>query len=73
MKQRSFADAEYAAKPRQTRQDRFLSKIDAATPWPALLAVIDPFYPKAGNGRPPLGMLCTTQLIGDNTIQAGAC
>ena len=55
MKQRSFADAEYAAKPRQTRQDRFLSKIDAATPWPALLAVIDPFYPKAGNGRPPLG------------------
>jgi hypothetical protein len=25
-------------------------------PWPALCALIEPFYPKAGNGRPPIGV-----------------
>ena len=55
MKQCSFADAEYAAKRRQTRRDRFLARIEAATPWAALLALIEPHYPKAGNGRRPIG------------------
>lgn len=55
MIQRSFSDGEYAAKGHQTRRDRFLTQIDALTPWPALLAVIEPHYPKAGNGRRPLG------------------
>lgn len=25
-------------------------------PWPALCALIEPYYPKPGNGRPPVGV-----------------
>ena len=57
MKQRSFADMEYAAKKRVTRRDRFLGEIDAVTPWFALIAEIEPFYPKGdGRGRPPISI-----------------
>ena len=52
--QASFSELEYAAKKRKTRRDRFLAEIEAVTPWAALLAVIEPFYPKGeGRGRPP--------------------
>ena len=55
--QRSFSDLEYAAKKKVTRRDRFLGEIDAVTPWPALLAEVEPFYPKGeGRGRPPIGV-----------------
>ena len=55
--QRSFSDLEYAAKKKVTRRDRFLGEIDAVTPWPALLAEVEPFYPKGeGRGRPPIGL-----------------
>jgi IS5 family transposase len=54
--QASFSDLEYAAKKRVTRRDRFLSEIEAVTPWLALVAEIEPFYPKGeGRGRPPIG------------------
>lgn len=52
----SFSDAEYGAKGRQTRRDRFLAQIEAATPWALLVSVIEPHYPKSGGrGRPPIG------------------
>jgi len=55
--QASFSDLEYAAKKRVTRRDRFLSEIEAVTPWLALVAEIEPFYPKGvGRGRPPIGV-----------------
>ena len=55
--QASFSDLEYAAKKRVTRRDRFLSEIEAVTPWSALVAEIEPFYPKGeGRGRPPIGV-----------------
>lgn len=55
--QRSFSDLEYAAKKKMTRRDRFLAEIEAVTPWSALIAAIEPFYPKGGGrGRPPLGV-----------------
>lgn len=55
--QRSFSDLEYAAKKKVTRRDRFLAEIEAVTPWPALVAAIEPFYPKGeGRGRPPIGL-----------------
>lgn len=55
--QRSFSDLEYAAKKMVTRRDRFLAEIEAVTPWPARIAVIEPFYPKGeGSGRPPIGL-----------------
>jgi IS5 family transposase len=55
--QSSFSDAEYASKKKLTRRDRFLAEIEAATPWPALVAVLLPYYPKGdGRGRPPIGL-----------------
>ena len=55
--QSSFSEAEYARKKKLTRRDRFLAEIELATPWTALMAVIDPVYPKGdGRGRPPIGL-----------------
>ena len=51
--QLTFADSEYSSKRRQTRKEIFLSRMDAILPWAKLLAVIEPVYPKAGNGRRP--------------------
>ena len=57
MKQTSFSDIEFAHKKKQTRRERFLSEIEAATPWPALVAALLPYYPKGdGRGRPPIGI-----------------
>ncbi|ABM57051.1 transposase, IS4 family [Verminephrobacter eiseniae EF01-2] len=39
---------------RQTRRDEFLVTMERVVPWAELCAVIEPFYPKAGNGRPPV-------------------
>ena len=57
MMQASFSDLEYAAKKKMTRRDRFLGEINAVTPWSALVAEVQPFYPKGeGRGRPPIGI-----------------
>jgi transposase, IS5 family len=53
MKQLSFAASEFAKKPKQTRREKFLLEMDAVVPWARLLSVIEPHYPKAGNGRRP--------------------
>ncbi|OIQ79948.1 transposase DDE domain protein [mine drainage metagenome] len=53
MKQMSFAASEYVKKPKQTRKERFLQEMELVVPWTRLLAVIEPHYPKAGNGRRP--------------------
>ena len=49
--QLTFADSEFSNKRRKTRKEIFLSRMDALLPWPQLLAVVEPYYPKAGNGR----------------------
>jgi transposase, IS5 family len=36
-----------------TRKAAFLARIDKLVPWVCLEALIEPHYPKAGNGRPP--------------------
>lgn len=53
MNQLSFPDAEYAGKRKQTRREKFLAEMDKVVSWNALLALIEPLYPKAGNGRRP--------------------
>jgi len=53
MKQMSFAASEYMKKPKQTRKERFLQEMEAVVPWSRLLGVVEPHYPKAGNGRRP--------------------
>lgn len=51
--QASFSELEYATKKKQTRRDRFLSEIEAVTPWASLIATIRPYYPvNDGRGRP---------------------
>lgn len=55
--QASFADLEYASKKKVTRRDRFRSEIDTITPWTALIAEIELFFPKGeGRCRSPLGL-----------------
>ena len=55
--QRSFSDLEYATKKKVTRRDRFLAELETITPWSALIAEIEPHYPKGeGPGRPPRGL-----------------
>ncbi|KJJ49840.1 transposase, partial [Vibrio cholerae] len=51
--QLTFADGEFSNKRRQTRKELFLARMEKLLPWSQLLAVIEPFYPKAGNGRRP--------------------
>ena len=41
---------------RATRRDEFLVTMDKIVPWSELCAVVEPHYPKAGNGRPPVGL-----------------
>ena len=54
--QRSFASLAWSAKGKVTRRERFLAEMDAVIPWRRLLGLIEPHYPKAGNGRQPLGL-----------------
>ncbi|HCN4249612.1 TPA: IS5 family transposase [Escherichia coli] len=49
--QLTFADSEFSTKRRQTRKEIFLSRMEQILPWQNMTAVIEPFYPKAGNGR----------------------
>ncbi|WP_414828925.1 IS5 family transposase [Alteromonas sp. H39] len=51
-----FADSEFSSKRLQTRKEIFLSRMDNLLPWSQLLDVIEPFYPRAGNGRRPYSL-----------------
>ncbi|MBM2886679.1 transposase [Chromobacterium phragmitis] len=51
--QMTFTDLELAAKKKRTRREIFLAEMDQVMPWAQLEAVIDPVYPKPGNGRRP--------------------
>ncbi|WP_429072396.1 IS5 family transposase [Aeromonas veronii] len=51
--QLTFADSEFNGKRRKTRKELFLARMEALLPWAMMLAVIEPVYPKAGNGRRP--------------------
>ena len=56
MKQPTFAALAFANKKKKTRREKFLEEMDQVVPWGELLKVIERHYPKAGNGRPPLGL-----------------
>ena len=53
MDQLSFSDAEYSGKRKQTRREKFLAEMEQVVPWGRLERLIEPHYPKAGNGRQP--------------------
>jgi hypothetical protein len=58
MKQETLAMAadQGAGFGKRTRRDEFLDTMNAIVPWAELCAVLDPHYPKRGNGRPPIGL-----------------
>src|SRR5215203_4284041 len=61
MKQQTLAvsadqNAQYEQYRKPTRRDVFLTTMEQVVPWAALCEVIEPHYPKAGNGRPPVGL-----------------
>ena len=61
MKQQTLAmaadqEAGFERYRRPTRRDVFLTTMEEIVPWQDLCAVIEPHYPKAGNGRPPIGL-----------------
>jgi len=53
MQQTTFASLAWQNKGKTTRRERFLAEMDAVMPWDRLLALIEPYYPKAGNGTQP--------------------
>src|ERR1700677_4369198 len=54
--QRTFASLAWNGKGKVTRRERFLAEMDAVIPWPRVVRLIEPHYPKAGQGRQPLGL-----------------
>jgi IS5 family transposase len=41
---------------KQTRRERFLEEMNRVVPWSELCSLVEPHYPKAGNGRRPVGL-----------------
>jgi IS5 family transposase len=50
-----FGDYEQSTASKHTKRERFPAQVEANVPWKALIALIDPSYPKTSSkgGRPP--------------------
>lgn len=54
--QLTFGDAEDVGLRKQTRRELFLAEMEQVVPWQALLALMEPHYPKLGRaGRTSVG------------------
>ena len=51
MKQQTLSAGSFDRYSKTTRRVAFLAEMDRAVPWSVLCALIEPVYPKAGNGR----------------------
>jgi IS5 family transposase len=57
MKQRTLAMMTgFERYTKKTKRALFLEEMEQVVPWGELGALIEPYYPKAGNGRPPVGV-----------------
>ena len=56
MKQMTLSAGGFERYGNATRRAVFLAEMNRVVPWSALCAVVEPHYPKAGNGRPPIGL-----------------
>src|SRR5712692_2966191 len=57
MKQRTLAMMTgFEQYTRKTRRAIFLEEMEQVVPWRELCGLVEPHYPKAGNGRPPVGV-----------------
>jgi IS5 family transposase len=50
------ADGSFEKYRKPTRREVFLAEMDRIVPWAQMVALIEPRYPKAGNGRRPVGV-----------------
>jgi IS5 family transposase len=57
MRQITFANqASFEKYSRPSRREQFLNTMETVVPWAVLESLIEPYYPKAGNGRQPVGL-----------------
>ena len=57
MRQTTFASQPGFEKyARKSRREEFLNVMEVVVPWRELETLIEPYYPKAGNGRQPVGL-----------------
>ncbi len=57
MKQQSLAaQGVFERYGRKSRRELFLDEMEQVVPWSGLEALVEPHYPKAGNGRQPVGL-----------------
>ncbi len=57
MKQMTLAGSTgFEKHSRATRKAAFLTRMETLVPWAEFCALIEPHYPKAGGGRPPIGI-----------------
>jgi transposase, IS5 family len=57
MKQQTFAtQSSFEKYGRKSRRELFLDEMEQIVPWRELEALVEPHYPKAGNGRRPVGL-----------------
>jgi IS5 family transposase len=55
--QKTLANASTFEKYKKpTKREKFLTEMERVVPWKELYSLIEPFYPKAGKGRPPVGL-----------------
>lgn len=54
--QLGFSDFEKRKNNHQTRKEKFLARMEGLVPWTTLEMLIEPHYPKRGNGRPPYSL-----------------
>ena len=62
-KQLGFSDYELTTAKKQTKREKFLSDMELVVPWQALIALIEPQYPKVSKkgGRPPYSLATSPQ------------
>ena len=56
MKQMTLTTDGFQKYNKRTRRAAFLADMARIVPWSELCALIEPVYPKAGDGRPPIGL-----------------
>jgi transposase, IS5 family len=54
--------ASLTPKKKTIRSEQFLQEMDQIIPWERLIKLIEPHYPKAGNGRKPMDLLLMLRL-----------
>jgi len=50
------SQASFEKHGRKSKRELFLDQMNQVVPWSELLSLVEPHYPKAGNGRQPVGL-----------------